>query len=112
ARQPVRVSVPRTDRPCGEASLARSQHPRVIAPSHRTRALIGAVGCILMSALNFTLVSPAMPRALDELGRSSLYSWSFTANLAADAIATIIAGKLLDVLGRKPVMLGGLALLL
>jgi MFS family permease len=50
-----------------------------------------------------------MPHIVAELGGLAYYSWVFASFLLAQTATTVIAGKLADVYGRKPVMLVGIA---
>ncbi|MDM7916721.1 MAG: MFS transporter, partial [Candidatus Eisenbacteria bacterium] len=65
-----------------------------------------------MAAMEFTVVSTAMPTVIGELGGIRLYSWVFTAYMLASTVTVPIFGKIADLRGRKPVMLFGLALFL
>jgi len=67
---------------------------------------------VFMAAMEFTVVSTAMPTVIGELGGIQLYSWVFTAYMLASTVTVPIYGKIADLLGRKPVMLFGLALFL
>ena len=50
-----------------------------------------------------------MPHIVAELGGLAYYSWVFASFLLAQTATTVIAGKLADVYGRKPVMQVGIA---
>jgi EmrB/QacA subfamily drug resistance transporter len=67
---------------------------------------------VFMAAMEFTVVSTAMPTVIGDLGGIQLYSWVFTAYMLASTVTVPIFGKLADLRGRKPVMLFGLALFL
>lgn len=62
-----------------------------------------------MVALEATIVATAMPNIVADLGGLNLYSWVFASFLLAQTATTVVFGKLADVRGRKPVMLGGIA---
>ena len=62
-----------------------------------------------MVAIEATIVSTAMPHIVAELGGLAYYSWVFASFLLAQTATTVIAGKLADVYGRKPVMQVGIA---
>jgi multidrug resistance protein len=72
------------------------------------------LGCIILSmfmvAIEATVIATAMPSIVAQLGGFSLYSWVFTAFLLTQAGTTVIFGKLADIYGRKPVMVGGLVI--
>lgn len=64
---------------------------------------------VLLAAMDQTVVGTALPRIADDLGRLDLYSWVFTAYLLAVAVVVPIAGQLGDRLGRRALLLAGLA---
>ncbi|WP_251858520.1 MDR family MFS transporter [Herbiconiux sp. L3-i23] len=63
-------------------------------------------------ALDATILATAVPAIVDDLGGFSQFPWLFSIYLLAQAVSTPIAGRLADVLGRKPVMLFGIGLFL
>jgi EmrB/QacA subfamily drug resistance transporter len=65
-----------------------------------------------MIAVEMTIVSTAMPGIVSELGGLNNYSWVFGAFLLAQTSATVIFGKLADLLGRRPAVLAALAIFL
>ena len=81
----------------------------------RTTRLALPVACyvvLLVSALQ-TLVVPVVANIRADLGVStSAASWVVTANLLAAAVFTPMLGRLGDLHGRRPVMLGVLAVVL
>ena len=60
------------------------------------------------AAVSQTIVGPAMPRIVAELGGMDHYSWVATTAMLLAAITTPIVGKLSDLYGRKEFYLGGL----
>ncbi len=82
-----------------------------VAPTtNRARLVImsGVMLGLLLSALDQTIVSTAMPRIIADLGGLSFYSWVFTAYLLTSTAAVPIFGKLSDVYGRKPFYMAGI----
>lgn len=67
---------------------------------------------LLLAALDQTIVSTAMPRIVADLGGLNYYSWVFTSYLLTSTAATPIFGKLSDLYGRKPLIVGGMLLFL
>lgn len=63
---------------------------------------------MLVAAISQTIVSPAMPRIVAELGGMEHYSWLATAAMLVSAISVPIVGKLSDVYGRRQFFLGGI----
>ncbi|MCJ7842598.1 MFS transporter [Lederbergia sp. NSJ-179] len=54
-----------------------------------------------LTAIEGTIVSTAMPKIVDDLGGSHLYTWVISVYLLATVISTPIFGKLADLYGRK-----------
>jgi len=62
----------------------------------------------LIASLNLTLVAPALPTIVAELGGLADYSWIPVSAMLASTIVTPIAGKLSDIYGRKPLYMTGI----
>jgi len=75
-------------------------------------ALIGIMLGTLVASLNMTLVAPAMPTIVADLGGLDNYSWIALASMLASTVAVPIVGKLSDSFGRKPFYMGGIAVFL
>jgi EmrB/QacA subfamily drug resistance transporter len=58
---------------------------------------------ILVSALDQTIVSTALPTIVGDLGGRGHVSWVVTSYILTDTIATVLAGRLGDLFGRKVV---------
>jgi EmrB/QacA subfamily drug resistance transporter len=56
---------------------------------------------MLLSALDQTIVSTALPTIVGDLGGAGHLTWVVSAYLLADTIATVLAGKFGDLFGRK-----------
>jgi len=65
-----------------------------------------------MNAIEATIVATAMPHIVGELGGFLYYSWVFSAFLLAQTTTNVIYGKLADIFGRKPILIGGMLLFL
>ena len=61
----------------------------------------------LIASLNMTLVAPALPTIVAELGGLADYTWIPIAAMLASTVVVPIAGKLSDVYGRKPLYMTG-----
>ncbi len=70
------------------------------------------MAAMFMIAIEATIVSTAMPQIAGQLGDLHLYSWVFASFLLTQTTTTVIFGKLADLYGRKPVLLGGIAVFL
>lgn len=71
-------------------------------------ALAGVLLCILVAALDQTIVATALPRIVTELNGFDRYSWVVTSYLLTATCVIPIAGKLSDQFGRKPILIFGL----
>ncbi|PZR91136.1 MAG: MFS transporter [Candidatus Nephthysia bennettiae] len=67
---------------------------------------------MFVSTLNLTLVAPAMPVIVAQLGGIEHYSWIAISSIVASAVAVPVAGKLSDIFGRKPFYMGGIVVFL
>ena len=65
------------------------------------------IGTVL-AALDTTIVSTALPTIAGKLGGFSSYAWVGTSYILTSTIATPILGKLGDLYGRRPVVLGAI----
>ena len=80
--------------------------------THRTLVLAAVMAANFMIAIEATIVSTAMPQIVAQLGGLPLYSWVFAAFLLTQTATTVVFGKLADLIGRKRVMLVGIAIFL
>ncbi len=70
--------------------------------------MTGVLIAIFMGALDQTIVSTAMPAIVKSLHGFGSYSGVITAYLIASTVSLPIGGKLSDVYGRKPFLIGGI----
>lgn len=61
-------------------------------------------------AIDATILATAVPTIVGELGGFTQFPWLFSVYLLAQAVSTPIYAKLCDQVGRKPIMLAGIAL--
>ena len=80
--------------------------------THRPLVLAAVMAANFMIAIEATIVSTAMPQIVGQLGGLELYSWVFSAFLLTQTATTVVFGKLADSVGRKTVMLAGIAIFL
>ncbi|MCK0111538.1 MFS transporter [Ornithinimicrobium sp. F0845] len=76
---------------------------------HR-RVFIGLMLGMFVASISQTIVGPAMPRIVAELGGMAHYAWVATAAMLVSAIVVPIVGKLSDMFGRREFYLGGLVI--
>ncbi|GEN79800.1 MFS transporter [Actinotalea fermentans] len=65
------------------------------------RVFVGLMLGMLVASVSQTIVSPAMPIIVAELGGIEHYSWLATAAMLASAVVVPVIGKLSDVYGRR-----------
>lgn len=74
--------------------------------------MLGVLLTMLLSALDQTIVSTAMPEIVRELHGLSHLSWVFTAYMLASTVTVPIYGKLSDIYGRRIFFLSGIVIFL
>jgi EmrB/QacA subfamily drug resistance transporter len=67
---------------------------------------------LILSSLDQTILSTAMPTIIQELDGLSMYSWVFTVYMLATTTTMPIYGKMADLFGRRKMYLIGLSLFL
>ncbi len=79
---------------------------------HRRKmyVLSGVLLALLVGALDQTIVGPAMPQIVRDLGGLQLLAWVFTIYSLTSTIAVPITGKLSDLYGRKWFYLAGISI--
>ncbi len=90
------------------ASKATSQAARTGIDRGVLTVFAGLMLGSLISSLNMTLVAPALPTIVAELGGIADYSWIPISAMLASTIVVPLAGKLSDVYGRKPLYMTGI----
>jgi EmrB/QacA subfamily drug resistance transporter len=78
--------------------------------AERQATLAGVMIVFLLSAMDQTIVSTAMPRIVAQLQGLNLYAWVTTAYLLASTVMVPIYGKLGDLYGRKAILVAGVSI--
>lgn len=78
----------------------------------RKYILTGLLLSTFLAAIEGTVIGPAGPRIVGDIGGVELLSWVFTAYLLTMSVATPIFGKISDLYGRKLVFIIGSLLFL
>ena len=78
---------------------------------HR-RIFTGLLIGMFVASISQTIVGPAMPQIVADLGGMAHYSWVATAAFLTSAVVVPVVGKLSDLYGRKSFYLGGLIVFL
>ncbi|GAC1345730.1 MAG: MDR family MFS transporter [Acetobacteraceae bacterium] len=92
------------------APLPRLAEPQAYTHQQIVRVITGIMLCIFLSSLDQTVIIPAVPAMAADLNAFGHLSWIVTAYLLTSTAATPIIGKLSDTLGRRALLLPGLAL--
>ena len=67
---------------------------------------------MLLAALDQSIVATALPTVAGDLGGLTELTWVVTAYLVTETVSMSLYGKLGDAVGRKPVLVGAVALFL
>lgn len=92
--------------------MAMPAAPIADAPPSRRLTLAAVMIVLLLSALDQTIVSTAMPRIIAELHGLERIAWLGTAYLLASTVVVPIYGKLGDLYGRRPLLVFGVVVFL
>jgi EmrB/QacA subfamily drug resistance transporter len=90
--------------------IAAADEPPALGPTARNVAFAVILGGLLLSALDSTIVSTALPTIVGDLGGAEHMSWVVTAYLLTQTIATILGGKFGDLFGRKWIFVGSIVI--
>lgn len=74
------------------------------------RVIGGIILCILLAALDQTVVIPAVPAIANDLNGFGHLSWIVTAYLITSTVSTPLYGKLSDTYGRRRLLMLAIAL--
>ena len=83
-----------------------------VTPAEKRLTLAALAVVVLLSALDQTIVSTAMPRIIEQLQGLSMYAWVTTAYMLTSTVSVPIYGKLGDQYGRKGILIVGVVLFL
>ncbi len=95
-----------------EPVAAQAQTPtspsQTFSATEKRVTLAAVMIVFLLSALDQTIVSTAMPKIVAQLQGLDLYSWVTTAYLLTSTVMVPIWGKLSDIYGRKSILVAGI----
>ena len=83
-----------------------------LKPRQKALVLAGLTLGMFFNTLNFSVIGPALPKAVGEFGGLDLFSWAFTAPMIIATLSIPVAGKLSDLYGRKPFYVAGIVFFL
>lgn len=79
----------------------------------RLRPVLDALmGGLVLAELDATVLATALPAVVGELGGSDQLVWATTAYLVTGTVVMPVLGRLSDLLGRRPVLLAALSVLI
>ena len=94
-----------------DATARRETYHRPEPTSDEKRLTLWALMIVfLLSALDQTIVSTAMPTIIRELNGLDLYAWVTTSYLLTSTVMVPIWGKLGDLYGRKQILIIGICI--
>src|SRR5258706_15523256 len=76
--------------------------PATVTEKDRVSILIGVLTCMLLAALDQTIVAPAIPAMGAALGGSDYITWVFSAHFLT--LTATAYGKIWDIWGRRPTL--------
>ncbi len=91
-----------------DAAIAPPAGAKIFSDAERMRVILGILTCILLSAVDQTVVLPAIPQIAGNLQGVGHLSWVVSAYLLTNTATTPIYGKLSDQLGRRNVLVPAL----
>jgi EmrB/QacA subfamily drug resistance transporter len=80
--------------------------------SERGPVLLAIMVSTALVAIDATILATAVPSVVKDIGGFSAFPWLFSIYLLAQAVSVPIYSKLADMVGRKPIILIGIALFL
>ena len=80
--------------------------------SERGPILLAIMVATAVVAIDTTVLSTAVPTIVADIGGFSSFPWLFSIYLLAQAVTVPVYSKLADTIGRKPIVLFGIALFL
>ncbi|MBM7117098.1 MDR family MFS transporter [Archangium primigenium] len=91
---------------------ARIDYVSTLTPRTKALVLAGVMMALFLAALDQTIVATALPRIVSELHGMELFAWTSTSYLLASTTLVPIYGRLSDSLGRRTIILVGIAIFL
>ena len=78
----------------------------------RNWVLLALMLCMMLAAMDNTIVATAIPQIVGDLGGFSLFSWLFSIYLLVQTITIPVYGKFADIYGRKSILIFGIIVFL
>src|SRR5262245_3623234 len=84
--------------------------PATVTEKDRVSILIGVLTCMLLAALDQTIVAPAIPTMGAALGGSDYITWIVSAYFLTSTATAPLYGKIADIRGRRLTLYTALAI--
>lgn len=97
------ASTPVTEQQLSQQTSSSFSHSDIM------RVMFGVMLCVLLQAIDQTVVIPALPAIGSDLHAYDQLSWVVAAYLITSTISTPVYGKLSDVYGRRRLLIGSIA---
>jgi EmrB/QacA subfamily drug resistance transporter len=81
-----------------------------ISDADRMRIIVGVLICMLLAALDQTIVAPVIPAIGAALGHATYISWIVSAYFLTATATTPLYGKIADIHGRRPTLCAAVAI--
>ncbi|WP_124726967.1 MDR family MFS transporter [Staphylospora marina] len=81
-----------------------------LTSKQKTAIMMAIMASMLFAALNQTIIGNIMPIIISKLNGMDYFQWVFTIYMLTSSVTAILAGKLSDIFGRKPLLLIGLCI--
>eukprot|EP01037_Dinobryon_pediforme_P009677 gene9677-9741_t len=94
----------------GQSEQDEAEPAYVFSHEQILRVVVGILLCILLAAIDQTVVVPAVPSIAADLNGFGHLAWIVTAYLLTSTVATPIYGKLSDIYGRRALLLPAIVL--
>ncbi len=96
--------------PLPDDNVHGAEAPLVFTHRQIQKVIVGVLLCILLAAIDQTVVIPAVPSIAADLNGFGHLAWIVTAYLLTSTVATPIYGKLSDIYGRRALLLPAIVL--
>src|SRR3954454_8697150 len=113
--EPIAPSVPAPGAPAPPSEPPSGSGPDEIGDLSQRQLWVILASLMLgtvLAALDTTIVSTALPTIAGKLGGFSSYAWVGTSYILTSTIATPILGKLVDLFGRRRIVLSAITIFL
>ncbi len=90
-------------------AISNTPAPEMISDADRVRIFSGVLICMLLAALDQTIVAPVIPAIGSAVGNPDYISWIVSAYFLTATATTPLYGKVADIYGRRPTLFAAVA---